>query len=104
VIDEVGTALRSLAEAKGLQFELKLPRQEHVLTEIRVIDTGIGIRTEDQARLFQALTQLESVTSIPSAATKAQAWGCTSARNWQICWEHISQWKASTAKAANLRW
>ena len=105
VINEVSTALRPLAEAKGLKFELKLPKEEivlrtdrralsqvvinltnnaikftekgrvtieldrrrdngRILTEILVTDTGVGIKVEDQARLFQAFTQLETVTSI----------------------------------------
>jgi PAS domain S-box-containing protein len=34
-----------------------------MLTEIRVVDTGIGIQPDGQARLFQAFTQLETTTS-----------------------------------------
>jgi len=30
------------------------------VTEFSVSDTGIGIKTEDQARLFQAFTQVEA--------------------------------------------
>ncbi|OGG56930.1 MAG: PAS domain-containing sensor histidine kinase, partial [Candidatus Handelsmanbacteria bacterium RIFCSPLOWO2_12_FULL_64_10] len=104
VIEEVASALRPLAEAKGLKFEVKVPRDEvaiqtdrralsqilinltnnaikftekgrvrielgrrqengQTLTEFRVIDTGIGIKAEDQARLFQAFTQLDSAST-----------------------------------------
>lgn len=101
VIEEVATALRPLADAKGLRFELNVPshaviveadrralRQilinltnnaikftekgqvcieleqpmtgDHPATEIRVVDTGIGIRPEDQARLFMAFGQVHA--------------------------------------------
>ncbi len=104
VIEEVASALRPLAEAKGLSFEVKVPRDEvavqtdrralsqilinltnnaikftekgrvrielgrrrengQTLTEFRVIDTGIGIKVEDQARLFHAFTQLDSASN-----------------------------------------
>ncbi|MFZ2853882.1 MAG: PAS domain S-box protein [Rhodocyclaceae bacterium] len=103
VIEEVASALRPLAEAKGLAFRLDLPATEVVVrtdrralsqivinltnnaikytehgevvialaerrdeergyAEISVVDTGCGIKPEDQARLFQAFTQLESAS------------------------------------------
>ena len=99
VLEEVATALRPLAVAKGLAFVVKLPYQEITLlsdrralsqiiinlcnnaikftevgevrlelgqqqqneksrTEIRVIDTGVGIQVDDQAKLFQAFAQV----------------------------------------------
>jgi len=99
VIEEVLTALRPLAESKGLKFGAHTPgqnliamtdrralsqilinltnnaikftekgevrlevrqRQENgtVRTEISVVDTGIGIRPEDKAKLFQAFTRV----------------------------------------------
>ncbi|MCI0579535.1 MAG: PAS domain S-box protein [Chloroflexi bacterium] len=104
VLEEAATTLRPLAEAKGLQFDLRLPEGDAVLltdrralsqivlnlannaikftekgrvglalgrgqangrllTTISVSDTGVGIRAEDQARLFQAFTQLETTSA-----------------------------------------
>ncbi len=101
VIQEIATSLRPLAEAKGLEFEIKVPptdliiRTDHrafsqilinltnnaikfteqgsvrlelgqrqadgqLLTEISITDTGIGIRPEDQVKLFQAFIQAEA--------------------------------------------
>jgi protein-histidine pros-kinase len=34
-----------------------------LLTEVSIIDTGVGIRPDDQARLFEAFTQLEGSTA-----------------------------------------
>ena len=101
VVDEIATALRPSAEAKGLAFDvgvtptdlkvradrralsqillnltnnaIKFTETGHVhlltgrrheagrtLVEFRVRDTGAGIRAEDQAKLFEAFTQLDA--------------------------------------------
>ena len=103
IIREVATALRPLAENKGLQFRLELPADEvivktdrralgqiiinltnnaikftdvgfvclrveqkrgagELLTEISVIDTGVGIRPDDQNRLFLAFQRIDVPT------------------------------------------
>jgi signal transduction histidine kinase len=110
VMEEVATALRSLAEGKGLRLEVCAPpaevvvqtdrralsqilinltsngikftdqgrvrlelmvRQEanRTLTEISVVDTGIGIRPEDQALLFAAFVQVRSGSQPRSEGT-----------------------------------
>jgi PAS domain S-box-containing protein len=102
VLQGAVTALRPLAESKGLRFETRVPPQDVTVrsdrrvlsqillnlannaikftetgevsielvcteangrkqTEFRVSDTGMGIRAEDQAKLFQAFTQIDNV-------------------------------------------
>jgi len=101
VIDEFASALRPLAERKGLAFEVNMPAADialqtdrralsqivinlannaikyseqgqvtislarrhgngHGYVDIQVSDSGVGIRDEGQAKLFQAFTQLDS--------------------------------------------
>jgi protein-histidine pros-kinase len=103
VLQEVATALRPLAETKGLRFDVTMPAADLVVqadrralsqillnlannavkftehgqvclalhqhqaeggirTEIRIMDTGIGIRPEDQVKLFHAFTQVAAST------------------------------------------
>jgi PAS domain S-box-containing protein len=101
VLQEVVDSLRPMAEAKGLQFTIKIPGQDVIIqtdrralcqvminlannaikftergevrleldrraseglhTEIRVTDTGIGIRREDQPGLFDAFGRGEAL-------------------------------------------
>jgi PAS domain S-box-containing protein len=76
LVEEAAASLRPLAEAKGLannaikftdQGSVQIvldQRREHgqTRTELRVVDTGVGIRPEDQARLFQAFAQVDATT------------------------------------------
>ncbi len=105
ILEEVCTALRPLALAKGLTFETVASSEDLLvltdrralsqillnltnnaikftgkggvrleivqrssegqkITEISVFDTGVGIRIEDQSRLFQAFAQLEPASTV----------------------------------------
>ena len=101
LVEDVAMALRPLAEAKGLRFEVAMPTADLVIltdrrafsqilinltnnaikftdqggvrlelsqrrdsgrtrTKLSVVDTGVGIRPEDQARLFHAFAQVDA--------------------------------------------
>jgi protein-histidine pros-kinase len=48
-------------ESGSVRLELSQRRDDgQLLTEISVVDTGIGIRPEDQTKLFQAFTQVDA--------------------------------------------
>jgi PAS domain S-box-containing protein len=62
LINLVNNAIK-FTEHGGVRLELGLCRQEgRVQTEISVVDTGIGIRSQDQAKLFQAFEQVDMPT------------------------------------------
>jgi protein-histidine pros-kinase len=54
----------------SVRIELQARRANgHSLAEIAVVDTGIGIRPEDQSRLFQAFMQVDSSSTRPYEGT-----------------------------------
>ena len=63
VINLTNNAIK-YTEKGRVGIELRQRRENgHILTEINVSDTGVGIQAQDQARLFQAFTQLDSSTT-----------------------------------------
>jgi signal transduction histidine kinase len=50
------------AESGLVRLEVRQPAQDDRVVELLVIDTGIGIRLEDQAKLFHAFTSLTAAT------------------------------------------
>ena len=67
VLDEVVSAMRPLADAKGIElemsaaerFELEGHTNNGPVACFSVIDTGIGIKVEDREKLFTAFQQVE---------------------------------------------
>ncbi len=56
-------------ERGSIQVALSHPPQDTSTTEISVTDTGTGIRTEDQAKLFQAFSRVNLAESRRSEGT-----------------------------------
>ena len=62
VINLANNAIK-YTERGAVDIELARPRENgRLLTDIRVTDTGVGIREEDQVKLFQAFTQIDAST------------------------------------------
>ncbi len=60
IINLTNNAIKFTEKGK-VRLELNQEQDDgHRLTEIRVVDTGVGIRPEDQAKLFQAFEQLDA--------------------------------------------
>lgn len=63
LINLVNNAIKFTSQG-GISIELKQRREsDAMLIDIRVSDTGIGIKPEDQSRLFQAFTQLDAAAN-----------------------------------------
>lgn len=59
ILLNLGNNAIKFTDTGSVALELKPPGQNHEL-EISVTDTGIGIRPEDQGKLFQAFAQMDS--------------------------------------------
>ena len=58
IINLTSNAIK-FTEKGAIQIEIEQVQQDkQTLTEVTVNDTGVGIRAEDQARLFEAFTQV----------------------------------------------
>lgn len=63
LINLINNAIK-FTEIGAVRLELRRCQENgRILAEIRVVDTGIGIRPEDQAKLFQAFTQVDAATT-----------------------------------------
>jgi PAS domain S-box-containing protein len=63
VLNLVGNAIK-FTEKGSVGIELVMRGEKaHRAADIRVIDTGMGIKEEDQGQLFQAFTQLDASTT-----------------------------------------
>jgi signal transduction histidine kinase len=60
LVNLVNNAIK-FTDKGAIRIELREPHENtHPLAEIAVTDTGIGIRQEDQAKLFQAFSQIDN--------------------------------------------
>jgi PAS domain S-box-containing protein len=59
-INLIGNAIKFTEKGKVSVELIQWRDGGSLLTELRVTDTGVGIRPEEQAKLFQAFTQLDS--------------------------------------------
>ena len=72
-----------------------------LLTTIRVIDSGIGIRQEDQERLFEAFLQVDHS---PARRYEGTGLGLHLSQSWRNYWAATSPSKASMTRAVPSWW
>ena len=80
-----------------VRLEVDRPGSDDRAIEIRVIDTGIGIKPEDQDKLFKAFTPLTAPTG---RSRRDRDSGSTSARSWPNSLAARSVSRANSARAA----
>lgn len=84
---------------EGGAVAVRARRAEGAL-EIAVADTGIGIASEDLAKIFTPLSQLDAGLA---ASMAAYDWDWRTRAVWRSCTAARSKWKANTGKAAPSR-
>ena len=68
VINLINNAIK-FTEKGSVRVEFSQRANGHTTSRIRVVDTGIGIRPDDQARLFQAFMRVSDTNTRPNEGT-----------------------------------
>ncbi len=85
----------------GLAVLAGWPLDVPTLTEINVIDTGIGINPDDQTRLFQSFAQIGGE---PRRKNQGSGLGLHLSKNWPSCLADASPSRTSQARALDSHW
>jgi len=86
LVNLLGNALKFTEHghiALHVALEQAAPDGQEVRLRFSVDDTGVGISSEQQARLFQAFTQADTV---PPGCMVAPGWGWRFPSNWSRPW------------------